>query len=142
MSGGWCIWLEGTADAGAAGFLPGGWGKAGGMAWVVPGAAMAALRRRGCKVGYSWQGRLSAMRACLQAGHEVVVVAWRRPKEEWPEEGQIIYQDVWMRYRPELDPVLKGGEATLWYAVCPAGRGTMDRGWKLVVFSSCAALVR
>lgn len=31
-----------------------------------------------------------------------------RPEQSWPEEGHITYEDVWMRYRPELDPVLKG----------------------------------
>lgn len=31
-----------------------------------------------------------------------------RPSEDWPFEGRIEYEDVWMRYRPELDPVLKG----------------------------------
>jgi ABC-type multidrug transport system fused ATPase/permease subunit len=30
------------------------------------------------------------------------------PKEDWPHEGALQFQDVWMRYRPELDPVLKG----------------------------------
>lgn len=30
------------------------------------------------------------------------------PEPEWPEEGRIEYSDVWMRYRPELDPVLRG----------------------------------
>lgn len=30
------------------------------------------------------------------------------PDEDWPSEGQLEYQGVWMRYRPELDPVLKG----------------------------------
>lgn len=31
-----------------------------------------------------------------------------RPADEWPTEGAIVFKDVWMRYRPELDPVLKG----------------------------------
>ena len=31
-----------------------------------------------------------------------------RPADEWPTEGTIVFKDVWMRYRPELDPVLKG----------------------------------
>lgn len=35
------------------------------------------------------------------------------PKPEWPQHGQIEYQDVWMRYRPELDPVLKGVSFTV-----------------------------
>jgi ABC-type multidrug transport system fused ATPase/permease subunit len=30
------------------------------------------------------------------------------PKEDWPNEGALQFKDVWMRYRPELDPVLKG----------------------------------
>lgn len=32
----------------------------------------------------------------------------RRPPDEWPTQGALQYQDVWMRYRPELDPVLRG----------------------------------
>jgi ABC-type multidrug transport system fused ATPase/permease subunit len=32
------------------------------------------------------------------------------PPAEWPQNGMIEYKDVWMRYRPELDPVLKGRE--------------------------------
>ena len=31
-----------------------------------------------------------------------------RPADEWLAEGAIVFKDVWMRYRPELDPVLKG----------------------------------
>ena len=31
------------------------------------------------------------------------------PEPEWPQQGRIEYQDVWMRYRPELEPVLRGG---------------------------------
>ena len=31
-----------------------------------------------------------------------------QPEAEWPQAGRIEYRDVWMRYRPELDPVLKG----------------------------------
>ncbi|KAK9823870.1 hypothetical protein WJX72_006059 [[Myrmecia] bisecta] len=31
-----------------------------------------------------------------------------KPRDSWPEQGVIEYQDVHMRYRPELDPVLKG----------------------------------
>jgi len=30
------------------------------------------------------------------------------PKEDWPNEGALEFQGIWMRYRPELDPVLKG----------------------------------
>jgi hypothetical protein len=30
------------------------------------------------------------------------------PPKEWPEDGELRYEDVWMRYRPELEPVLKG----------------------------------
>ena len=33
----------------------------------------------------------------------------KEPEPEWPQQGMIEYKDVWMRYRPELDPVLKGG---------------------------------
>lgn len=32
----------------------------------------------------------------------------KKPDEDWPSHGEIEYEDVWMRYRPELDPVLKG----------------------------------
>ena len=35
------------------------------------------------------------------------------PEEEWPQEGALVYKDVWMRYRPELDPVLKGVSFTV-----------------------------
>lgn len=31
-----------------------------------------------------------------------------QPPDDWPTEGMIEYNDVCMRYRPELDPVLKG----------------------------------
>ena len=31
----------------------------------------------------------------------------RSPPPAWPSEGVIQYQDVWMRYREGLDPVLK-----------------------------------
>ena len=31
-----------------------------------------------------------------------------RPADDWPTEGAIEFKEVWMRYRPELDPVLKG----------------------------------
>ena len=41
------------------------------------------------------------------------------PQPEWPEEGRIEYRDVWMRYRPELDPVLRGGWQRLgWPTAC------------------------
>eukprot|EP00889_Picochlorum_renovo_P000353 jgi/Picre1/27383/NNA_000350.t1 len=31
-----------------------------------------------------------------------------KPDDDWPMHGEIEYEDVWMRYRPELEPVLKG----------------------------------
>ena len=31
-----------------------------------------------------------------------------KPDDDWPHDGLIEYDNVWMRYRPELDPVLKG----------------------------------
>jgi hypothetical protein len=31
----------------------------------------------------------------------------KKPPPEWPQEGRLAYRDVWLRYRPELDPVLK-----------------------------------
>jgi len=31
-----------------------------------------------------------------------------RPEDNWPMEGRLSYRGVWMRYRPELPPVLKG----------------------------------
>lgn len=33
----------------------------------------------------------------------------KEPEPEWPQRGMIEYKGVWMRYRPELDPVLRGG---------------------------------
>lgn len=36
-----------------------------------------------------------------------------KPDEDWPTEGAIEYQGVWMRYRPELDPVLRGVDFTV-----------------------------
>ena len=32
----------------------------------------------------------------------------KKPDEDWPYDGEIKYDDIWMRYRPDLDPVLKG----------------------------------
>ncbi len=32
----------------------------------------------------------------------------KKPDDDWPHDGLIEYDNVWMRYRPELDPVLKG----------------------------------
>ena len=32
----------------------------------------------------------------------------KKPDDDWPHDGEIEYENVWMRYRPELDPVLKG----------------------------------
>ena len=37
----------------------------------------------------------------------------RKPDDDWPHDGMIEYEDVWMRYRPELDPVLKGVSFTI-----------------------------
>lgn len=31
-----------------------------------------------------------------------------KPDDNWPTDGALEYQDVWMKYRPGLDPVLKG----------------------------------
>lgn len=31
-----------------------------------------------------------------------------KPADDWPTEGGIAYKDVWMRYRPDLPPVLRG----------------------------------
>jgi len=41
-----------------------------------------------------------------------------KPDDDWPTEGAIEYEDVWMRYRPELDPVLRG----VTFAVAPADK--------------------
>ncbi|PSC67462.1 hypothetical protein C2E20_8853 [Micractinium conductrix] len=35
------------------------------------------------------------------------------PEPEWPQDGMIEYKDVWMRYRPELEPVLQGVSFTV-----------------------------
>ena len=32
----------------------------------------------------------------------------KEPDAEWPSQGALEFQGIWMRYRPELDPVLKG----------------------------------
>ncbi|KAL4457987.1 hypothetical protein ABPG75_012852 [Micractinium tetrahymenae] len=37
----------------------------------------------------------------------------KEPEPEWPQHGMIEYKDVWMRYRPELDPVLRGVSFTV-----------------------------
>lgn len=31
-----------------------------------------------------------------------------KPDDNWPTDGALEYQDIWMKYRPGLDPVLKG----------------------------------
>lgn len=36
-----------------------------------------------------------------------------KPPDDWPYNGQIEYRDVWMRYRQDLDPVLKGVSFTV-----------------------------
>ncbi|GBG71636.1 hypothetical protein CBR_g9052 [Chara braunii] len=36
------------------------------------------------------------------------IVPENRPPHDWPQRGTIEAVDVWVRYRPELDPVLKG----------------------------------
>ena len=37
----------------------------------------------------------------------------KKPDDDWPHDGMIEFEDVWMRYRPELDPVLKGVSFTI-----------------------------
>jgi len=32
----------------------------------------------------------------------------KKPTDDWPYDGEIEYDDIWMRYRPDLEPVLKG----------------------------------
>ncbi|KAA0175458.1 hypothetical protein FNF27_03158 [Cafeteria roenbergensis] len=32
----------------------------------------------------------------------------RKPPAGWPSRGQLVFRDVWMRYRPDLAPVLRG----------------------------------
>lgn len=32
----------------------------------------------------------------------------KKPDDDWPYDGEIKYDNIWMRYRPDLDPVLKG----------------------------------
>jgi ABC-type multidrug transport system fused ATPase/permease subunit len=36
------------------------------------------------------------------------VVEANRPSYNWPESGALAFEDVWMRYRDELDPALRG----------------------------------
>merc|ERR1719424_2545320 len=36
-----------------------------------------------------------------------------KPRAEWPTKGEIVFENVTMRYRPELDPVLRGMTFTL-----------------------------
>lgn len=37
------------------------------------------------------------------------IVPDNRPPGDWPGKGELVFSDVWMRYRPDLDPVLKVG---------------------------------
>eukprot|EP00884_Botryococcus_braunii_P000224 jgi/Botrbrau1/10201/Bobra.116_1s0017.1 len=37
-----------------------------------------------------------------------LIIPDNRPPEDWPPRGELSFSDVWMRYRPDLDPVLKG----------------------------------
>jgi hypothetical protein len=59
------------------------------------------------------------------------------PEAKWPDEGRIEYRDVWMRYRPELDPVLKGGQGGE-----TAGRGLQGGVWVEVEPVSQRVLLR
>ena len=34
-------------------------------------------------------------------------IAGKEAPEGWPQRGVVEFKDVWMRYRPELDPVLR-----------------------------------
>ena len=36
------------------------------------------------------------------------IVEDNRPKDSWPKRGKVVVSDLWVRYRQELDPVLKG----------------------------------
>lgn len=36
------------------------------------------------------------------------IIEAHRPPASWPQEGAITVQSLWVRYRPELDPVLRG----------------------------------
>ena len=46
----------------------------------------------------------------LQAPHEKPKSS---PPQSWPETGQIQFHDLQMRYRPELDLVLKGVDCNI-----------------------------
>ncbi|GMH36556.1 hypothetical protein BSKO_04424 [Bryopsis sp. KO-2023] len=39
---------------------------------------------------------------------KAAIVPENRPPESWPSEGAVTVEDVWVKYRPELEPVLKG----------------------------------
>jgi ABC-type multidrug transport system fused ATPase/permease subunit len=41
------------------------------------------------------------------------VVPNNRPSKAWPENGEIIFKNYSVRYRPELDPVLKSIDSTI-----------------------------
>jgi ATP-binding cassette, subfamily C (CFTR/MRP), member 1 len=36
-----------------------------------------------------------------------LIIPDNRPPKDWPPRGELDFSDVWMRYRPDLDPVLK-----------------------------------
>ncbi len=44
----------------------------------------------------------------LNSRHSRYTEVCGRPVDGWPTEGAITFSDVWMRYRPELDAVLRG----------------------------------
>lgn len=41
------------------------------------------------------------------------VIPDHRPRPSWPEKGEVFFDDVVMRYRPELPPVLRGLSAVV-----------------------------
>ncbi len=48
------------------------------------------------------------MLACRYDEEAPAVIESRRPPPGWPLKGSIEARDLTVRYRPELDPVLKG----------------------------------
>lgn len=42
-----------------------------------------------------------------------MVIEGARPPEGWPSRGEVVFEDVWMRYRPELEPALRGVSFTV-----------------------------
>lgn len=39
---------------------------------------------------------------------KAAIIPQNRPPSSWPQDGSITVTNLWLRYRPDLDPVLKG----------------------------------